>query len=411
MSKGKKIIMCVIMLVVGVIAGFFESIVELEEKEPPVPSGATEPVTETSTGTATGTDVKDEYEIKHSFLSPDVLAVGVYDKEINEKIQSMTIEEKVGQLFFIKNDNRFDESVLEEYPVGGIILFSSDFQGESPESLTAEIAAFQEKSNIPLLIGVDEEGGSVIRLSKYSALADYAFSSPRTLYNSGGFDAIREDTRVKSELLLSYGINVNFAPVCDISLNRGEFMYLRSFGGSAEDTAEYVSIVVEVMNDSGMGCVLKHFPGYGNNADTHKSIVYDSRPYEVFENQDFLPFISGINSGAECILVSHNIIECMDSENPASISPYIHEMLRREFNFDGVIITDDLMMGGVSKFVSEEESAVVAILAGNDMLLSTNYQLQYNSVLEAVKNGEITEERIDESVRRILRWKYMLGIM
>lgn len=407
MSKGKKIIMCVIMLVVGVIAGFFESIVELEEKDPPVPVNATETVT----GTATGTDVKDEYEIKHSFLSTDVLAVGAYDKEINEKIQSMTIEEKVGQLFFIKNDNRFDESVLEEYPVGGIILFSSDFQGESPESLTKEIAAFQEKSDIPLLIGVDEEGGSVIRLSKYSALADYAFSSPRALYNSGGFDAIREDTKVKSELLLSYGINVNFAPVCDISLNRGEFMYLRSFGGSAEDTAEYVSIVVEVMNDCGMGCVLKHFPGYGNNADTHKSIVYDSRPYEVFENEDFLPFISGINSGAECILISHNIIECMDSGNPASISPYIHEMLRQEFKFDGVIITDDLMMGGVSKFVSEEESAVVAILAGNDMLLSTNYQLQYNSVLEAVKNGEITEERIDESVRRILRWKYMLGIM
>lgn len=406
-SKGKKIIICIIMLVVGVIAGFFESIIELEEKEPPVPSDIAEPVI----GAATETDGKTEHDIMGSFIGTDALIIGLHDKKIDEMMQSMTIEEKVGQLFFIKNDNRFNESILEEYPVGGIILFASDFNGESPDSLKKELAAFQENSKIPLLIGVDEEGGSVIRLSKYSALADHAFLSPRDLYNSGGYDAIREDAREKSELLLSYGINVNFAPVCDISLNRGEFMYLRSFGVSPEETAKYVSIVVEVMNSCGMGSVLKHFPGYGNNADTHKSVVHDTRPYETFVNEDFLPFISGMDSGAECILVSHNIIECMDAENPASISPYIHELLRNEFAFDGVIITDDLMMGGVSKFVGEEESAVVAILAGNDMLLSTNYQLQYNAVLSAVKSGEITEERIDQSVKRILRWKYSLGLI
>lgn len=405
-SKGKKIIICIIMLVVGIIAGFFESIIELEEKEPPEYDIA-EPVI----GAATGTDSMGEHDINGSFIGTNALIIGLYDRKIDEMMQSMTIEEKVGQLFFIKNDNRFNESILEQYPVGGIILFASDFNGESPDSLREELAAFQEKSKIPLLIGVDEEGGSVIRLSKYSSLSDHAFLSPRDLYNSGGYDAVREDAREKSELLLSYGINVNFAPVCDISLNRGEFMYLRSFGASPEETAEYVSIVVEVMNDCGMGSVLKHFPGYGNNSDTHKSVVYDTRPYETFVNEDFLPFISGINSGAECILVSHNIIECMDAENPASISPYVHDLLRNEFGFDGVIITDDLMMGGVSKFVGEEESAIVAILAGNDMLLSTNYQLQYNAVLTAVKNGEITEERINESVKRILRWKYSLGLI
>ncbi|MCM1083893.1 MAG: beta-hexosaminidase [Clostridium sp.] len=406
-GKGKKIIICIIMLVVGIIAGFLESIIELEEKEPPAPSTIAEPVI----GAATGTDSTKEHDIHGSFISTNALIIGLYDRKINEMMRSMTIEEKVGQLFFIKNDNRFNESILEEYPVGGIILFASDFNGESPDSLREELAAFQEKSKVPLLIGVDEEGGSVIRLSKYSALSDHAFLSPRDLYNSGGYDAIREDTREKSELLLSYGINVNFAPVCDISLNRGEFMYLRSFGISPEETAEYVSIVVEVMNSCGMGSVLKHFPGYGNNADTHKSVVHDKRDYETFVNEDFLPFISGIDSGAECILVSHNIIECMDPENPASISPYIHELLRNEFAFDGVIITDDLMMGGVSKFVTEEESAVVAILAGNDMVLSTNYKLQYNAVLSAIENGEITEERIDQSVKRILRWKCSLGLI
>ena len=332
------------------------------------------------------------------------------EQKIDEIIDSMSVREKVGQLFFIKNDGRYDESILEEYPVGGIILFSGDFKGETSESLTEEIALFQESSRYPLLVGTDEEGGTVIRVSNYSNLAEYPFSSPRSLYDSGGYDAIIEDTRVKSRLLLSYGINVNFAPVCDVSVNYGDFMYSRSFGSSAEEAAEYVSIVVETMNEENIGSVLKHFPGYGNNGDTHKSIIYDKRSYEQFQTIDFIPFKAGIEAGTECILVCHNIVECMDAEWPASLSKDVHEILRDELGFYGVIITDDLMMNGVSTYVSDEESAVLAIQAGNDMILSTNYQVQFEAVIQAVEDGDITEERLDESIRRILRWKYKLGL-
>lgn len=331
--------------------------------------------------------------------------------EIEELLSTMTIEEKVAQMFFIKNDNRFDASILEEYPVGGMILFSSDFRGESPESLTDKLASFQDASHIPLLIGVDEEGGDVVRLSMYSTLADYRFLSPRELYYEGGYDAVREDTIAKSKLLLSYGINVNFAPVCDVSLDPSEYMYNRSFGISPEATADYINVVVNSMEAEHMGSVMKHFPGYGSNGDTHTDIVRDYRDYESFLNGDFLPFIEGINQGADCVLVSHNIVECMDSEMPASLSGKVIGILRNDLGFDGVIITDDLMMSGVSDYVSERESAVMAIIAGNDMILSADYSLQYESVLEAVYDGRITEERIDESVTRILLWKYELGLI
>ena len=156
---------------------------------------------------------------------------------------------------------------------------------------------------------------------------------------------------------------------------------------------------------------MKHFPGYGSNGDTHTCIVRDYRDYDSFVNGDFLPFIEGINQGADCVLVSHNIVECIDSEMPASLSGKVIGILRNDLEFDGVIITDDLMMDGVSDYFSEGESAVMAIIAGNDMILSTDYSLQYESVLAAVYDGRITEERIDESVTRILLWKYELGLI
>lgn len=404
MDRNRKLFICFVMFIVAIIAGFFETTVMLDKDEVPDPATI-------SDASDDGYGFNSQIIIQASIIGTSAIITDEYDRAIEKIIKNMTVEEKVGQLFFIKNDNRFDESILKDYPVGGIILFASDFEHKSKEQLTESLAAFQAASKYPLLIGVDEEGGTVVRLSKYRALADYEFQSPQDIYKDGGFEAIRNDTKEKAELLLSYGVNVNFAPVCDISVNRRDFIYKRSFGKSAVETSEYVKTVVEVMNEEKIGCVLKHFPGYGNNGDTHNDIIHDKRDYQTIETQDFKPFIAGIDAGAGCVLVSHNIIDCMDSQWPASLSYYIHSLLRTELAFDGVIITDDLMMGGVSKFVSDSEAPVLAIKAGNDMLLSTNYVLHYNAVLAAVKNGDITEKRIDESVRRILRWKYSLGLL
>ncbi len=403
MSKKKKITICIVMLFVVLGVSFFGNTRSDKEEKTPKYNYDNADTGEAGTG----------FAANDFYIKPEATTelTPKEDDELDTILENMTIEEKVGQLFFIKNDGRFGPEVLSDYPVGGIILFANDFKSHSKDTLTKHILSFQEASEIPLLIGVDEEGGSVVRISKYQALADEQFLSPRRVYADGGYEGIYNDAIEKSKLLLSYGINVNFAPVCDVSVNPGEYMYNRSFGDNAFETAEYVKIVVSAMNEEKMGSVLKHFPGYGDNGDTHTYVIYDERPYEQFVSSDFLPFQAGIEVGAQCILVSHNIVKAMDEQWPASLSENVHSILRQELGFEGVIITDDLMMSGVSDYVDAEEAAVRAVMAGNDMILSTNYGEQYEAVLCAVRDGRISEEQINESVIRILRWKYNLGLI
>ena len=156
---------------------------------------------------------------------------------------------------------------------------------------------------------------------------------------------------------------------------------------------------------------LKHFPGYGGNADTHTGSAYDERPYETFTESDFLPFEAGITAGAGAVMVSHNIVACMDDTAPASLSAPVHDILRDELCFNGVVMTDDLNMQAVLQYAGGEDAAVLAVLAGNDMIITPNMEEQALAVRSAVEDGIITQERIDESVLRILVWKMNLGII
>jgi len=209
--------------------------------------------------------------------------------------------------------------------------------------------------------------------------------------------------------LNSLGINLNLAPVCDVSTNSADYIYGRTFGKTASLTATYIKTVVETMNSMKMGSALKHFPGYGNNVDTHTGISYDKRPYQTFETSDFLPFIAGIKANAGAVLVSHNIVTSMDAEHPASLSLKIHRILREELGFQGVIMTDDLYMQAIKQFTGEQQAAVTAVLAKNDLICCTDFEVQIPAVITAVKNGTIAESQIDESVTRILLWKLKLG--
>lgn len=360
-------------------------------------------------------EVKENEEIEiqeetSDYLEDNGLTVAE-NKRIDKIIENMTLEEKIYQMFMVRTDY-LSKELLGEFPVGGYILFSNDFDGLSKEQVIENIQSYQNNSQIPLLIGVDEEGGTVVRVSSnYNLREQGAFDSPRSIYENGGMEAIKKDTIDKSKLLLSLGINVNLAPVCDYTDNYNAFMYDRSFGVSIEDTSEYVSVVVSSMKNSRIGSVLKHFPGYGDCADTHTGIVYDERPIEQFKEIDFLPFATGINAGADSILVSHNILSVIDSEMPASLSATVHELIREELNFDGVIMTDDLSMGAITQYIEKDQAAVMAIVAGNDLLITDDYCSQGNAIIEALNEGTITEKRIEESVRRILEWKCRLGIL
>ncbi len=332
-------------------------------------------------------------------------------KQAQAILDDMTLEEKVGQMFIARCPKKNAAQKAAAYHLGGYLLFGRDFEGKSKAEIVQTIQSYQEAVTIPMFIGVDEEGGAVNRVSRNPQLRAVPFWSSQALYQEGGFDLICSDTREKCELLHSLGINLNFAPVCDVSQNPDDFIYDRSFGKDAQQTAEYVRVVVDTMTQEGMGSVLKHFPGYGNNADTHTGVAYDDRPYETFQTSDFLPFQSGINSGASMVLVSHNVVNCFDSQFPASLSKTVHQILREEMGFSGVVITDDLAMDGVREFASDDQVAVLAVQAGNDMLCCTDFETQIPAVVEAVERGEIPESRIDQSVLRILQRKVHLGIL
>ena len=335
------------------------------------------------------------------------------EARLRERVAGMTMEEKVGQLFFVRCPERGAEGDIEAYHLGGLLLFGRDYKDAdgswlSAEELTEKLAGYQTAADIPLFIGSDEEGGTVTRASRNRKLFPCALESPQDIYASGGMEAIAAEAEAYNSRLAELGINVNFAPVCDVSTDAGDFIYARSFGRGAAATSEFVTAAVGAIRDAGVAAVLKHFPGYGNNADTHTGVAIDKRPYETFEESDFLPFEAGIAAGAPFVLVSHNVVECMDAALPASLSPAVHEVLRETLGFDGIVITDDLAMDAVKQYANGE-AAVLAVLAGNDMLITSDYQSDIPAVLAAVADGRIAEREIDAHVLRILRYKQAQG--
>lgn len=333
------------------------------------------------------------------------------DQIIEELLSTMTVEEKVGQMFFVRCPDTGAVEAVSQYKLGGYILFGRDFKDKTAEQVRNDISSYQSASGVPLLIGTDEEGGTVVRASSNPNLFSHRGLSPQALFAEGGMDSIIQDARQKSVTLLGLGVNVNLAPVADVSTDPNDFIYDRSFGQDAQATAEYVSNVVKTMDAEGIGSVLKHFPGYGNNVDTHTGVAIDERPYETFQTSDYLPFTAGIQAGADAVLVSHNVMSCVDNQLPASLSPAVHNELRSTLGFQGVIMTDDLAMDAVAAYAGDQSPAVMAVKAGNDMIITTDFQPQISEVVQAVKSGEIDEAQIDQSVTRVLQWKYDLGLL
>ena len=340
----------------------------------------------------------------------------VTEKPSEDMSGAMTLEEKVGQILFVRCvEDELVDSLMEKQP-GGLLMFGRDFEGLTKEEVTDKIKGFQSESKIPLIIGVDEEGGTVVRVSSNPNLAPEKYASPQEIYKNGGMDALITNAAEKSQLLRELGITMNLAPVADVCVNGEDFMYDRSMGTDAEETAECIKNIVLAMKANGISSCLKHFPGYGGNMDTHTGSAVDERSAQSFkeitENDngtksggDFIPFQVGIDAGVDCVLVAHNIVDSLDSENPASLSPAIHDILRSELGFDGVIMTDDIAMGAVADV---EDVYIKAVNAGNDLIITTDYETAYNQILNAVKNGMISEETLDNAVIHILKLKGLI---
>ena len=327
-----------------------------------------------------------------------------------KKLLTMSLEEKVGQVFIFRCPVSGAVKAIDEYQPGGYCLMADNFDGKTAAQVQQNLKSYQNSSKVKMILCCDEEGGTVVRVSKFKALAAEPFASPQEVCKLGGMDAVTADTVKKAELLKSLGLNMNLAPVADVSTDPSDFIYARSFGKDAQETSKFVTASVEAYENENLSCALKHFPGYGNNTDTHTGVATDKRSYQTFVDSDFLPFQAGIDAGAPCVMVSHNVVVCIDPDHPASLSSKVHEVLRKTLGFTGVIMTDDLSMKGVTEASGGKNPAVAAFLAGNDILLSSDMETDCNALYAAVRNGTVTERQLNESVLRILAWKYSMGI-
>lgn len=331
------------------------------------------------------------------FLKEDGFLSSYYNKAY-QKLKELSQKEKIGELFLL----RYPDKLNKVNYVGGYVFYAKDFKNKSKSSITKMITSLQKNRNIKLLTAVDEEGGTVTRLSHIAK-----FSSPQQLYKEGGFSKIEEDTINKSKLLEELGLNLNLAPVVDISTNKDDYIYKRTLGEDEVLTSKYAKTVIEASKNYNVSYTLKHFPGYGNNIDTHYNSSLDTRTYEELVNKDLLPFEEGIKSGAEAILVSHNIVSALTND-PASLSIIIHNLLRKNLNFKGIVITDDISMKAVSE---NNDSTLKALLAGNNLIITSNYQESYSEISKALQDNIIPEEYLDYLVLRNLAWKYSKNLI
>lgn len=296
---------------------------------------------------------------------------------------------------------------VEKYHLGGLVLFGEAFKNKTKDEVINMINNLQKKAFIPLLLGVDEEGGTVVRISSNKNLRSSAFLSPRILYKEGGFALIKEDNIEKNNLLKSLGININLAPVLDISNDKNDYIYSRSIGLSPKLTGDFAITIIESSKESGIVNVLKHYPGYSKNKDTHKSSSIDTRTISEVE-EDLIPFKMAIDNGAEAIMISHNTVTALDDKNPASISINNHNYLRNTLNFKGMIITDALNMGATADI---ESMGIKSILAGNNILVTKNYARDIKEIFDNVYNGNLSNKYLECLVIKIIEWKIEMGLI
>lgn len=322
---------------------------------------------------------------------------------IDELLSQMSLEEKIGQVILVRySDNAAELSA--KYHFGGYTLYAKDFKDETEESIKQKLSVISSSSLIPPFIAADEEGGEVIRISRYSQFSDSPLSALSTAA-AGDVDAFASKM---ADILKKAGVNLNLAPVADVAESKTDYIYGRTCQLGYEETGQVIAELVSVLNSRGIMSCLKHFPGYGSNVDTHTGIAVDNRSKTDFETKDFIPFMAGINAGAPMVMVNHNIVTAYNSNVPASLAPEIHSALRG-LGFNGIIVTDDLGMQAILLYTDDPYAD--AFLAGNDLLCTSDGEACYNSLYKAVSDGRITENRLNESVYRILSTKLRYGII
>lgn len=345
---------------------------------------------------------------------------------VEAKLTAMTLREKAGQLFWVRPEaldfsrnpekKRLTQSMrrnLEQYPVGGIAVFKKNIQDE--DQLSSLIADFQSASQIPMIVAVDEEGGSVARLANHEAFSLPKYKSARDIGETGDPEQARQMGQTVGGYLRSYGFNLDFAPVADVDSNPANpVIGRRAFSTAAQQTAQMVAAAVEGFHEAGMLCTVKHFPGHGDTGqDSHYGTATSYKTWEEMKAMEMLPFEAGIAAGVDVVMTAHITTPNATTDGlPASLSyTMITERLRGELGFQGVIVTDALEMDAIKNHFTPEQAAVAALGAGVDVLLMpNNLRAAFDGVVRAVEDGTLSEERLNQSVRRVLTLKQKAGL-
>ena len=354
---------------------------------------------------------------------------------VDELLAGMTLEEKVGQLFLIRPESLCVELTpqqvhdasdfgvttwteemterLAEYPAGGIVLFGKNLS--NPDQLSAMMAQIEKAGEIPLMVGVDEEGGSVARLANSAGFDLPQFEQMAEIGARGDVEEARQLGGTIGAYLHQYGFALDFAPVADLWTNpQNSVIGSRSFGSDPALVSEMVLAVIDGLHEEGVLSCIKHFPGHGDTrGDSHDGYVLLERSWEELLERELIPFVDNLDN-TDLVMVAHILLPQITGDGlPASLSAeLITGRLRGELGYDGLVVTDSLAMGAITDQYTSAQAAVLAVEAGADLLLMPqDYTAAFDGVLDAVRRGEVDESRLDESVLRILRAKQKCGLL
>lgn len=354
--------------------------------------------------------------------SPD--SVAAVDEAAAARLSAMTLEQKVAQLFIVAPEALVEDvsqvtqagdathAGLTAWPVGGIVYFAQNLidSDQTTEMLANVKHFYSEDGNIAPFLAVDEEGGTVVRIADNEAFGAQNVGDASALGTAGDPSAAKEAAEKIADYLKPLGFNLDFAPVADVvDPARSDTMGLRSFSSDANVCADMVRAEVEGFLGQGMLCCAKHFPGIGAAAgDSHDDAITIEKTIDELQETDLVPFKAAIEAGVPLIMVGHlNLPNIISDGVPAPLSAVVvQDLLRDTLGYAGVIVTDSLSMGAITNYYTPAEAAVAALKAGCDIpLMPERFGEAYQGVLDAVAAGDLTEERIDESVTRILAAK------
>jgi len=351
---------------------------------------------------------------------------------VEQMLSSMTLEEKVGQMFIVRPDFLDAEQVdsekntgvtcvtkqaqdnIQKYNIGGVCIFRKNIT--DPEQLKQFTGSLQVASSIGMFISIDEEGGRIARIANSDLFPVPKVGNTIDIGATADTPNACNAAATIGSYLREYGLNVDFAPVADVNTNPNNIVIgNRAFGSDPTLVANMVSAQIQGFHSQGIMTCAKHFPGHGDtSADTHTGYVAVSKDWNQMLGCEIKPFKNAINSGTDFVMVAHIVADNVSHDGlPASLSPVIvTDKLKNELGFGGIVITDAMEMGAIHQNYTDADSAVLAVKAGIDIILMPyDFESAYNSVVNAVRSGEISRERIDDSVRRILTVKEKYGLL